>query len=72
MLVAESKPVIGDFARFFFLGLAVSAASLLATVTFVDELKTTPVAEAAPVEKPAAKPAAAKPATKKPAAKEAK
>jgi hypothetical protein len=35
MLVAESKPVIGDFARFFFLGLAVSAASLLATVTFV-------------------------------------
>ena len=40
----------------------------LATVTFVDELKATPVAEAAPVEKPAA----AKPATKKPAAKEAK
>jgi large subunit ribosomal protein L17 len=39
----------------------------LATVSFVDELKTTPVAEAAPVEKPAAKPA-----TKKPAAKEAK
>ncbi len=42
----------------------------LATVTFVDELKSTPIAEAAPVEKkPAAKPATAK---KPAAAKETK